>query len=178
MNETSETDLTQQVILAQKGDTAALTRLIRTSQDRLFRFCVYLAGDPNLAQDLCQDTYVRVFEKIGKLKEPDRFTSWLLKTAKNIYLDHVKSPKNGGSSLTLEDVADHPVLQDPSDRDLFIQIQEAMKGLKPDDRTILLLVDLEQYSYSEAAEIVGISESNLRFKLHHIRKHFSERFKK
>lgn len=176
-------ELASQVLLAQKGESAAFSFLIRSTQDRLFRFCLYLCHDRALAQDLCQEAFVRAFEKISSLKESDRFLSWLFKMARNLYLDYVKSPQNSklATAMPLEEVLEDTVSASTppsSDPTVTIQIQQALAGLEPEDRMILLLVDLEEHTYSEAAGIVGISESNLRFKLHHIRKAFAARYGK
>src|SRR4051812_24500200 len=86
----AEQALARDVELARDGDAPALSRIIQATQDRLYRFSLYLTGNPARAQDLCQDTFLRAIEGLPKLKEASRFESWLLKTAKNLYLDYVK----------------------------------------------------------------------------------------
>ena len=109
--------------------------------------------------------------------------SWLFKSAKNLHLDFLKSPQNSNlaKAIPLEEVIEDTcplVGGSQADQNEVLQIQQALKELAPEDRVILLLVDLEEYTYAEAAEIAGISESNLRFKLHHIRKAFAEKYRK
>ena len=169
-------DFLKQVRLARKGDQSAFSFLIRGTQDRLFRFCSYLAGNPALAQDLCQDTYIKALEQLSKLKQPERFVGWLFKTSKNLFLDHIKGAKYR-DHLSIDSIAEVPdTLGLPEGREIAIQIHQAMRDLTAEERMILLLVDLEGYTYAETAEIIGISESNIRFKLHHIRKAFAVRY--
>lgn len=187
-------ELIDQVLRARKGDREALSWLVRLVQDRLYRFCLYLARDPALAQDLCQDALIKAMSNLHQLKEPGRFESWILKSARNLFLDHVKSPANQ-PFVPLENVGNGPEdglreIADPAHSDTATQaggmtpgeanldIRRALGALPPDDRLILLLVDLEGHSYQEAAGIAGITESSLRFRLHHIRKAFIEKLKK
>lgn len=159
---------------AQKGDEAALSLLIQKTQSSLYRFCFYLAANKHLAQDLCQDTYIKALENIQKLKKPDKFISWLFTTAKNLFLDYQRSPQNPRRTEGL-DMIESSLSHEPQS-DLRIQIQEALKQLPPDDRLVLLLVDLEGHSYGETAEILGISEDAVRSRLHKARKLFANKY--
>jgi RNA polymerase sigma-70 factor (ECF subfamily) len=169
-------ELGKQVERARRGDAQASSEIIRLSQARIYRFCLFLCHDRALAQDLAQDTYVRALEELGKLKDPAKCLSWLYKIAKNLFLDHLKSPKNAPS----EELSDAHAPQDASlaagDAEFTLHLKQTLDLLAPQDRLLLLLVDLEQRTYSEAAEIIGISESNVRFRLHHIRKEFVNKY--
>jgi RNA polymerase sigma-70 factor, ECF subfamily len=158
---------------AQKGDEGALSLLIQKTQKNLYRFCCYLASNESLAQDLCQDAYIKALENIGRLKKPDKFLSWLFTTAKNLFLDHQRSPATQRAEPL--DSVENSVAQAPK-TDLRIQIQETLDKLPADERLVLLLVDLEGYSYSEAAEILGISEDAVRSRLHKARKLFANTY--
>jgi RNA polymerase sigma-70 factor (ECF subfamily) len=159
---------------AQTGDEAALSRLIENTQNDLFRFTYYLCGNNQLAHDLCQDTFIKVLENIAKLKEPERFKSWLFRMAKNLYLDHVKSSKNKGH-VGMESVPD---LQSAEDKETALEIRQALSHIETEERILLLLVDLEGHSYGEAAQIVGITEDALRSRLHRVRQTFLAKYKK
>jgi RNA polymerase sigma-70 factor, ECF subfamily len=167
-----EPDYRGLVARARKGDQAALSELVRATQPRLFRFCLYLCGNPALAQDLCQDAYVRALENLKQLKGPENFPGWLLKTAKNLHLDHVKSPRNAPGPA-LEDL---PPSQEPAtsgrEAEDRMEVHRALAQLPLEDRQILLLIDVVECTYAETSEIIGISDSTLRFRLHHIRKAF------
>src|SRR4051794_16823968 len=87
-------DLETLVLSAQKGDEAAFSALIERTQDRLFRFLLYLTNHRALAEDLTQDTYLRAFEKLPGLKDPKSFSPWLIRISRNVFLAHVKLHKN------------------------------------------------------------------------------------
>ena len=154
---------------AQSGDTDSMTRLIEEVQNPLFKFCIFLTGNTQLANDLCQETLIKVLENINKVKDPESFRSWLFKTAKNFYLDHLKSPKNRAHE-PIEELNKY-VSKDTSPETL-IRLREALVNLSPDERLVLLLVDLEEYSSLEAAQILDISERALRSRLHRARQNF------
>lgn len=167
-----EVDFTEYVKLAQQDDEAALSSLIELTEDSLFRFCIYLSGNRALAQDLCQDAYIKVLENIKTLKSTSSFRAWLFQTAKNLYLNHVRSPRNS-KHLELEALAE---MASGSDTLLLAEVREGLQKLNEDERVVILLIDLEEYSYSETAEIMGISEEAVRSRLHRARQAFKKLF--
>jgi RNA polymerase sigma-70 factor, ECF subfamily len=153
------------------GDAGAMSELMRITQQKLFRFCLFLCHDSPLAQDLMQDTYVRALSEIRKLKDARKFMSWLHQIARNRFLDHVKSPGNRPAAEL-----DEEMVGELGEKEFGIHLREVLARLAPDDRVLLLLIDLEEYSYKEASEIIGISEASVRFRLHQIRKEFIKKY--
>lgn len=166
--------LEEQVRRAQEGDERALAFLIEATQERLYRFFLYLSANPQLSADLTQDTFIKVLENLHTLREPAGFVSWLLKTGKNLFLDHVRSPRSQ-EHAELES-APESELAVSRDLDLVVRIHRALERLEPEDRLVLLLVDLEEHSYAEAAKILGISENAVRSRLHRARQAFENEF--
>jgi RNA polymerase sigma-70 factor (ECF subfamily) len=159
---------------AQAGDEQAFGFLIDQTQDRLFRFFTYLTSSRQLAEDLSQDTYIKALENIKKLKTPELFLSWLFKTGKNLFLDHVRLHKNS-RSVTVAEIPESPEgAPSGGGPTLNLDIKRALDALPPDDRVVLVLVDMEAHSYLEASEIIGISESALRSRVHRARKAFMQ----
>jgi RNA polymerase sigma-70 factor, ECF subfamily len=171
----ADTDFTALVLQAQRGDESAISDLIEMSQKDLFRFVFYLTGNNQLAHDMCQDTFIKVLENLPRLKEPERFKSWLFQMAKNLYLDHTKSSKNKGH-VSIESAL--PDMTSAEDKQKVLEIRQALSHIETDERLPLLLVDLEGYSYTEAAKIIGVSEDALRSRLHRARQTFAEKYKK
>ncbi len=160
---------------AKKGDENALSRLIEHIQPRLFRFCYYLAGQKELAEDICQDSLVKVLTKINSLKNSKLFVSWIFKAAKNNFLDHIKSHKVSRTE-TIDNKRNLHKESDSDKADTVTRINEVLSYLGDEDRYIILLVDQQGYSYREASEIIGISESALTSRIHRIRKDFLKKF--
>jgi len=174
---TKEPLLEDLVEAAKRGDEGALSRLIERSQTRLFRFCLYLTGDPRLSEDLCQDTYVKVLEKLKSLRSAADFHGWLYRTAKNLYIDQWRRAKRL-EPLPLDSEPERRGA--PAERlpDLALEIRAALASLDPEHQVLLLLIDQQGHSYKEAAAILGLSEAAVTSRIHRIRRAFLEAYEK
>ncbi len=159
--------------LAKHHDTKAQSELIVLTQQRLFKFCVLLGNNRELAEDLCQEAYIKAFNNLEKLNSPDSFYAWLCQIAKNLFFDHKRKRKeeplnddaaemNHGADLQMESV---------------IQVQKVLRTFDPEDRYLLLLVELEGLSYRETAELLKTTEAAVRSKLHRLRQEFVKKLK-
>lgn len=151
---------------AQKGNRDSLVALVKRIHDRLYRFCLYLTGNIPLAQDLCQETYLKLLEKIDTLQDPDRVIVWLFRISRNQFLDYLRSPKSKptGSLETLGSFA-----ASGGDHSQLLLVSQALDQLSPEDRFLALLIYLEGQTYQEAAEIVGITEDAVRCRVYRMR---------
>jgi len=160
---------------AQQGDPEGTSELIKRIEGRLFRFCMYLTGNPQMAEDLCQDAYVKVLENIHSLSHPERFVGWLFLVTKNCFLDYIRSPKNK-PAVNIADIELKERSREIAKDELYVQICQALKPLKTEERYILLLIYLEGRSYAEVAEIFGVTEESIRSKLRRLRGAFEKNF--
>lgn len=154
---------------AKAGDTKAWRELIEATQNRLYKFCLVLCGDPVRAEDLCQDAFLKTFDKLSKLENPDSFVDWLFRMTKNLYIDGLRSRRET-EPLPDDEVQSHPQLAE------HLAVHETLSQFEPEDRYLLLLVDMEEYSYREAADVLGITEDSVRSRLFRLRKAFVEKF--
>lgn len=159
---------------ARAGDDAALGKLVRATQDRLFRFLVLQGCDRALAADVLQESYLYAFEHLGDLAKPEAFLSWVFRIAKHKFLDHRRSPRN--ASHLQPEALDTMGLSTP-DRELAQGVRETLAQLPEEARTVLLLVDVEGYSYAEAAEILEVSEAAATSRLRRARAAFQEKYR-
>lgn len=166
MKKIPRTELSLLVRAARSGREADLAALVRATEKELFRFLVFLTGNRALAQDLAQDTYIKVIDSLSQLREDDGFSSWLFRTAKNLYLDHLRSPRNRPHE-NWENLAG--LAAEATQADAIRELQDLLQPLEPEDRYGLLLVYLEGLSYAEAASRLEISEDALRSRLHRLR---------
>lgn len=166
MKSISNQELKKLVDAARSGKEADLAALIRATEKDLYRFLLFLVNNEALAQDLVQDTYIKVIEHLGELEDSAKFQSWLFRMAKNLFLDHLRSPRNAA----YEDVSALEELEaEPDQLDALRAIQDLMAPLGPEDRFAILLVYLHGYSYAEAAEALNVTEDALRSRLHRAR---------
>lgn len=160
---------------AKVGDESAMAGLIQKTSASLFRFLLFLGGSRELADDLVQETYLYALEHIGTLKKEGAFPKWLFLVARNKFLDHKRSPRN--QPHVNADDREFPHFS-AEQRELHFQTKETLSQLSEEDRTVLLLVDLEGYSYGEAAEVLGVRESAVVSRIYRARQRFEEAFGK
>jgi RNA polymerase sigma-70 factor, ECF subfamily len=160
-------NLTNLVERAKTGDREAFGALIENTQEDVYRFCYYLCGNKARAQDLMQDAYVRVLENIKKLDDNEKFTSWVFRTAKNLYLDYLKSPRS--KEQAYEDTG-----ASEARTEAIVQIRQAFSKMTPEDRFLVLMADLQKASYSEIAQMLEISEEAVTSRIHKARENFKK----
>lgn len=153
------------------GDKAAARELVEKTQKRLFKFCLVLCGDAVRAEDLAQEAFLKALSSLQKLKNPDAFPDWLFRITRHLYIDEVRKQREVGGDAD-EVQAPAPELLD------IVAVHQTLSQFEAEDRWLLALVDMENYSYREAAEILGISEDAVRTRIFRIRKAFIEKYKK
>lgn len=138
------------------GDTDGLSQIISTYREGLILYLNTFVRDIHLAEDLTEETFVKLICKKPRLKDDTAFKTWLYTIAGNIARDYLRSRKVKESSLE-----DHPYLQDEMDLERFyiqkqqkIFLHRAMGKLKPEYRQILWLVYFDGFSNKQAARVL------------------------
>jgi RNA polymerase sigma-70 factor (ECF subfamily) len=165
-------DLKQLVREAADGDGKAMRELIESVQGRLYKFCLVLCGDAVKAEDLCQEALIKTMDSLKKLKEPAAFIDWLFRLTRNIYIDDVRKKRE--ESVENEELDSRPA-ETPEITEV-LAVNRVLSHFEPEDRVLLVLVDMENYSYSDAAAHLGITEAAVRSRLFRIRKEFVEKW--
>lgn len=163
----------EELMLALKaGDRAAFDALYRRYRGRLYAFLVRYTGDPAAAQDLFQETFLRVFRERARYQPRAAFAAWLFTIARNLYLDSVKRagiPRPApGTEVATEEAPDSQ--PDPlaalERREVDALLRRAVATLAEEDRAILLLSRFEGMRYAQIAEILGTSEGAVKVRAH------------
>lgn len=167
------------MLLLQRGEKAALEALVLRYQTDMYRFCMHYLRNVERAQEMAQETFIRVYSA-RKRFDPDRkFKPWVLCIARNLCLNEIKRKKTVpmesleeyASAARSEDgelfpsSADGPdeAMMDKERREL---LEEALSGLAEDAREIVVLRFFQRKSAREIAEIVGSTEGAVRTRLH------------
>jgi RNA polymerase sigma-70 factor (ECF subfamily) len=167
---------------ARHGDHVAFAVLVRRYERKLIRVLARLVRDPELARDLAQETFWRVYTRLERFDTARRFGPWLFRVAVNLGLDWLRRSRSGPSPPAS---IDRPhgdgqlpfELPDPDPRiqtELAQEVQHILTQMPVSYRTILVLRDLEGFSSSEVAAIVGRREATIRWRLSKARDKFRE----
>jgi len=138
----------------------------RKNKDRLFAYVMRMTGDYYLSSDIMQESFMRYFEHYGDKTES---VSLLYTIARNTLFDHARKQRR---TTQLEgDQEDRSSNQEQAllVREEYRRVLSAMQMLEKDERDILALVVTEVLCYREIASIAGISEANVKVKVHRAR---------
>ena len=156
------------------GDRAAFEKLIRQHYDRIHGIAWQMTGSRADAEDIAQDVCCTLVEKIGDFRGEAKFSTWLCGIVFNACRDHHRRRRSfSGFAQKLSVLAG--LTQGPDGRDLHdrMWIESAVSRLKPAYRDTVVLVAGQQLSHAEAAEILGVTESTVSWRMHEVRKMLS-----
>jgi RNA polymerase sigma-70 factor, ECF subfamily len=166
---------------ARHGDQHAFAVLVRRYERKLIRVLMRLVHEPEQARDLAQETFWRVYTRLDRFDTARRFGPWLFRVGINLALDWLRSTRNAAPAASIDRTdADGQAVFELSDPDPRVRAELAQEvhyvlGLMPISyRTILVLRDLEGFSSSEVAAIVGRREATVRWRLAKAREKFRE----
>lgn len=153
----------------QHGDQQAFDELIRLHYDGVFRFLVKLTQDPPLAEDLTQETFLKMIRSI-ELYIPAgtaSFRTWLLTIAKNCCIDHMRRsriPPISTERLALADDRDYP--GEVEDRLRFQALLQELDTLPPEQALAIRLKYVEDLSLQEIAAQAGVPAKTIKSRIH------------
>lgn len=158
----------EDVASAAAGDVVAFERLVRAMQGRVWRYLVHLVGDAALAEDLAQEVFLRVYRKLHTLRDPNRFVSWVLVTARNAAYDEGRSKQR--RPLDLVGHRDETLQRQSQDPHISLEVHDALDRLDHDLREAILLVGMIGLTYGEAAEAIGVPEGTVKSRVFRARR--------
>jgi RNA polymerase sigma-70 factor (ECF subfamily) len=170
---------------AASGDRDAMERLLIRAQEVAYRFSLLVCGHPQDAEDVMQDALLKTYRYVSRIKEPEAFRTWLYTTVRNACRmkrrrrvgepSHLTSIEQGASSGDGEarpvEVEGHARPADQIMIDAWVsgRLRHALKALPSSYRMIVVLREMEGLSTREVANVAGISEANVKTRLHRAR---------
>jgi len=159
-----------------RRDPDLLDRLIEQYQQRLYRYLLFLTGNPALAEDLFQETWVRVLERGHQYNAKNKFESWLFTIARNLAID-VSRRKKIASLENLGDPDSNQSYEPPDDRSASVlqmlvtrenqkAIQLSLLKIAPYYREVLLLRFQEELPLDEIAKVLATPISTVKSRLY------------
>jgi RNA polymerase sigma-70 factor (ECF subfamily) len=164
-------------------DVDLFGQLVEAHRDKLYRVAYRMAGDVDDAQDLLQDALVEAYRAFRKFQRGSHFDKWLYRIMTNTFIDRQRRRKRAGVRLSLDSPADEGEEaqardlpdpdSDPSDilmrETLAEPIQRALDSLPAEFRMVLILADVEEFSYEEIGQMMGTPVGTVRSRLHRAR---------
>ncbi|HEY6125637.1 MAG TPA: sigma-70 family RNA polymerase sigma factor [Steroidobacteraceae bacterium] len=152
-------------VRCQLGERAAFDALIARWHEPLWRYLRRLADSDDTARDLAQDTWLRVFRGIAKLREPARVRPWLFGVARNVAMDRLRAKYSHGShvDVDIDDIA--AVADDANLEEEFATLESGLATLPIIDRETLTLFYLRELTIEEIAGLVGAPVGTVKSRL-------------
>jgi len=143
-----------------------------------YNYAYRLTGNESDARDLTQEAFIRVFRAWQSFREGTSFLSWIYRIVTNLHRDELRKRKGVFVEPLPEDNqpqsrpaldASHDPIASLHERQLSPVMERALKAMSYDQRVVVVLADIEEYSYQEIADIVGCSIGTVRSRLHRSR---------
>jgi RNA polymerase sigma-70 factor (ECF subfamily) len=173
------------VAQARKGSEAAYRELLTRYERPVFSLIFRMVRDRETAEDLAQETFIKVLNNLDRYSPEFKFSSWLFKIANNLTIDHLRrrrvdtiSIEGAPDAVTAESAratsiavvsAGESPLEELESRELGTAIERAIGKLRPEYRACIMLRHVEDKSYEEIAEIVKLPLGTVKTYIHRAR---------
>jgi RNA polymerase sigma-70 factor (ECF subfamily) len=174
------TDASESLMLRfRAGEVRAFELLLQRHRQSVYEFVLRSVGFHNAAQaeDLTQETFLRVVKQASTYEPKSKFTTWLFTLARNLCIDASRRRKHRKTqSLDAQDEEGHSLLDRTADkglavdreavsRELRARLERAIDELPEDQREVFLMREAADLSFKEIAEVIGISENTVKSRM-------------
>ncbi len=172
----------------QAGELAAFAELMTKYQDRVYNAQLRIVGNSEDARDLTQETFLKALSGISSFRRSSQLYTWLFRIAVNLAMNHRRKVQrdralrdpSGNHVSRVGRQADRLVRQarerapaDPADRaeaeEQHALVRRALEELDPQQRTVIVLRDIEGFDYQDMAEILDVAVGTIKSRLHRAR---------
>jgi RNA polymerase sigma-70 factor (ECF subfamily) len=171
---------------AQRGDREAFNAIMDLYRERVVRMAFHMVGNPEDAQDLCQETFVKVYRSLGSFDRKRAFSPWLYRIAHNVVLDFLRRKKV--RPALMEPDPDHPLEEDPDpqaetpqeallSKEMRREVMQAIQSLPENYRSVVVFRFLDELSYAEIADALDLTESNVMMRMSRARRMLRDKLK-
>ena len=173
------------VALAQQGRETAFRELIKRYERPVFALVYRMVRDREMAEDLAQETFIKVLNHIDRYRPEFKFSSWLFKIANNMAIDHLRkrhldtiSMDGSPHAATVDEVEassfdvvvhQESALEEMEAKELGSAIEQAIASLRPEYRSCILLRHVEGRSYEEIAATLDLPLGTVKTYIHRAR---------
>jgi len=173
----------------QRGDWQAFEELVERKRQRIFWIAYQITGDEDGALDITQETFIKLWQRIGRFQRGRKFNTWLYRMVVNGSIDYLRNKKRGAGGVSaVEGMAEElPSIQPDAEKKLLIKELQAIfnclaSRLPPKQRAAFVLKEIHGFSIREIAKIMRATQSTIRnnlwlakkFLREQIERHFPE----
>ena len=167
------------LVSIQEGDTGSLGLLVQRWERPLFRFVYRMLPKRDEAQDICQETFLRILSKANLFNPDGKFSTWMYQIALNLTRDHMRKKVrwstvvvDGGEDRELRApsvVGGRPVTPDSllADSDRRAVVRRALQRLPAEQQEVLVLKEYQGLKFREIAELLGCPESTVKSRMYY-----------
>ena len=156
---------------AQRGDERAFDLLVHAYELPVFNYVLRMVGDRQLAEDLTQDIFLRIYQGLPQFSLRCRFTTWIFQIAKNRVLDELRArERKPRSAVSVDEAPPLEVLDAPVEQTEAIDaLWRAVEALNPDLKMALLLRDIAGLSYNEISDSLEVTLATVKWRIYKAR---------
>lgn len=161
-----------------KGDQQAYIHIIEKYKEPLYGIILRMTRNPHDAQDLVQEVFIKVYERLGQYEEKGSFKSWFYRVATNHCMDQFRKKRLVSSEMT-----DNLIVNEQHPEVIFLKkekerrLEKLIATLPEDERLIILLRYRQELTYEEISDSTGYPLSTVRNKLHRAKKKMRKKMK-
>ncbi len=158
------------------GDTRSFGVLVERYKDLVFTLALRMVKHREEAEEVSQDTFIKVFKSLNKFKGDSKFSTWIYKVTYYTCLDRLKKNKREQQVVAIDEYTEHQVktiddaLDAMENEERKQAIQNCLQQLPSNDSALLTLYYFEELSLEEIAKVVGLTANNVKVKLFRSRK--------
>ncbi len=167
------TDIDRLIEQCLDGDQVAWEQIVRRHWRKVFNVAYKFVGSHEQAEDLTQEIFLKIFRSLATFDRRANFQTWLVSVSRNLCIDHYRSVRKERQTIdrdvAADDLAPAAATASPlavlENRDLAATLRQALQALPPSLRTAVLLRDLQELSYLEIAERLGLPEGTVKSRI-------------
>jgi len=152
---------------------ADFRKIFEVNSKKIFHLCYGYTGDADAANDLLQETFLKVWQNLEKFRNQAMISTWIYRIAVNTCLTYLRSEKRQAKDELTETLAETRAEEFSEKNEQVALLYKCISKLEESERIIITMV-LDEVPYAEIAEVSGISEGNLRVKIHRIKQKLTE----
>ena len=168
------------------GDQAAWEQIVRTYRRRVFNIAYKFTGRHDLAEDLTQDVFVKIFKSLDTFDRRANFQTWLVSVSRNLCIDHYRRVRKERETVDRDvdagdltpasgDLGPYVLLERSDRREL---LRRGLDGLAPTLRSAVMLRDIHELSYQEIADRLGVPEGTVKSRINRGRLELARQIRK